>query len=55
MSVHPSLAADVHVYAARLDMFAKQRQYNAILSTREAFCQHINRTAYQAGCIWGQH
>ena len=40
---------------ARLDMFArKQRPYQAIPPTRSALLQHVNRAAYQAGCVWSQ-
>ena len=40
---------------ARLDMFSrKQRPYEAIPPTLAALKQHVNRAAYQAGCIWSQ-
>ena len=40
---------------ARLDLFArKQRPYEAIPPIQAALKQHVNRAAYQAGCIWGQ-
>ena len=40
---------------ARLDLFArKQRSYDAIPPTSAALIQHVKRSAYQAGCIWGQ-
>ena len=43
------------VEEVRLDMFArKQRSYDAIPPTNAALKQHIKRSAYQAGCIWGQ-
>ena len=40
---------------ARLDLFTqKQRSYDAIPPTSAALIQHVKRSAYQAGCIWGQ-
>ena len=40
---------------ARLDLFArKQRPYESIPPTQAALLQHVNRAAYQAGCIWSQ-
>ena len=43
------------VDTARKHMFVhKGRQFDNIPPTRAALDQHVLRTAYQAGCVWGQ-
>ena len=43
------------VNQARKEMFARKgRKFNAIPPTRDAVVQHVKRTAFQAGHIWGQ-
>ena len=40
---------------ARLNLFArKQRSYDAIPPTSASLIQHVERSAFQAACIWGQ-
>ena len=43
------------VNQARKEMFTRKgRKFNAIPPTRDAVVQHVKRTAFQAGHIWGQ-
>lgn len=40
---------------ARKQLFTrKSRRFDSIPPTRDALLQHVKRTAYQAGHIWGQ-
>ena len=45
----------IDIDSVRLYIFArKQKSYDAIPPTSAAMDFHTKRTAYQAGCIWGQ-
>ena len=46
---------DIHVNAARMNLFTKcSRNIDNIPPTRAALEEHIKRSVYQAGYIWGQ-